>query len=116
VEITLAVVGAMALLVLGIAVVPAALSVIRAARRRKVIRMAPRLEAEARIIEKRASTVGGGSSAASKKLFVTFQLFDGSRLELAMPASEAALLVVGDEGNLGWQASRYLGFTREILR
>jgi hypothetical protein len=104
------------LLVLGIAVVPALLSVIRAVRRRKVIRMAPRLEAEARIIDKRAPTVGGGSAAAGGKSFVTFQLFDGSRLELALPTAEAALMVVGDEGNLGWQASRYLGFTREILR
>jgi hypothetical protein len=116
VEITLAVVGAMALLVVGIAVVPVVLSVIRAVRRSRVIRMAPKLEAEARIIEKRASTVGGGSAGAGETFFVTFQLFDGSRIELPMPASEAALLVIGDEGNLGWQASRYLGFTREILR
>jgi len=105
----------MALLVLGLAIVPVVLSVMSATRRRRVIRLAPQLVAEARVIDKRNYETGV-ATATDHRSFITFQLFDGSRLELQVPTAEAGLLVVGDEGNLGWQGSRFLGFTREILR
>ena len=90
-------------------------AVIVTTRRRLPDRSAPRVQAEARVVDKRALIVGGGA-AADQRYYVTFQLPDGNRVELAVPTPQAGILVVGDQGRLDWQGNHYLGFAREILR
>lgn len=82
---------------------------------RSTVPSSPRLQKEARVIDKRTQLMSIGTRAP-QRYFVTFQLPDGDRIELAVPTSQAGMLVVGDEGRLDWQGSRYLGFAREILR
>ncbi|MGV8910021.1 MAG: DUF2500 domain-containing protein, partial [Propionicimonas sp.] len=100
---------------LGLAATPSVLAAISAARRRAIDDAAPHLVGEARVVEKRTQ-VTGDDSVPDQRYFVTFELPSGDRFELAVPATQAGLLVVGDEGRLSWQGHRYLGFQREILR
>lgn len=44
--------------------------------------------------------------------YVTFQLPNGERLEFHVKGREYGLLAEGDEGDLTWQGTRYLGFER----
>lgn len=91
---------------------PIVVAIILATRHRPADRSSTRAQAEARVVDKRVLTTG----AADQHYYVTFQFPDGNRAELAVPASEAGFLVIGDEGLLDWQGTRYLGFAREILR
>jgi len=95
--------------------IPAALAIILAVRRRRSDGSASRMQVEARVVDKRSLIARGGASVGQRD-FVTFQFPDGNRVELAVPASEAGMLIVGDEGRLEWQGSSYLGFAREIMR
>lgn len=91
------------------------LAIILALRRRRSVRSVSRMHVEARVVDKRSLIAGGGASV-DQRCYVTFQFPDGNRVELAVPASEAGMLIVGDEGRLEWEGSSYLGFAREILR
>jgi hypothetical protein len=91
--------------------IPIVVAIILAARHRS----SPLAQAEARVVDKRTLVTSAGS-ATDQRYYVTFQFPDGNRVELAVPASEAGFLIVGDEGRLDWQGARYLGFAREILR
>lgn len=96
--------------------IPIVIAGIRVASRRSVERAYPRLQAEARVVDKRTRIEGGSRVPTDQRYFVTFEFPDGSRLELDVPGPESGLLVVGDHGSLEWQGHRYLGFTREIMR
>ncbi|MDQ7991322.1 MAG: DUF2500 domain-containing protein [Propionicimonas sp.] len=98
-----------------LAALPALLAGLRVARRRATDNSRPRLQAEARVVDKRTHLTGSGATA-EQRYYATFQFPDGGRVELAIPAASSGLLVVGDEGHLDWQGTRYHGFAREILR
>ena len=77
----------------------------------------PRLSVDARIVDKRTSTHyhhGNGHHHHSHSYHVTFEVQSGDRIELKVPRSEFGLLVVGDEGALSFQGTRYLGFDRKM--
>lgn len=90
--------------------------VVRGARGTLHDATAPRLRTEAVVVDKRTEVTGGGEFAARQAYYVTFQLPDGNRVELGVSGTESGMLVVGGQGSLEWQGSRYLGFVREILR
>ena len=79
-------------------------------------RNAPRLRADATVVDKRSEITGGGETRAVQHYFVTFQFPDGNRVELAVTGPESGMLSRGDTGTVEWQGQRYLGFAREILR
>ncbi|MFS0783653.1 DUF2500 domain-containing protein [Bacillus sp. 1P06AnD] len=72
----------------------------------------PILDVPARIVAKRTSIRGGGESRVRHFYFVTFEVLNGDRMELEVKGREFGLLSEGDEGNLQFQGTRYLGFTR----
>ena len=77
---------------------------------------APQVSAEARVVAKRIETRGGGETMVSQSHFVTFEQVGGERFELEVPASEFGMLVEGDRGSVSMKGSRYLGFSRELMR
>lgn len=93
-----------------------AIAVTRSARATAQDRNAPRLRAEATVVDKRSEITGGGESRARQHYFVTFQFPDGNRTELALTGPESGMLTPGDTGVVEWQGTRYVGFAREILR
>ena len=52
----------------------------------------------------------GFSTTTSTSYYVTFQVESGDRMELRVSKSEYGLLAEGDQGNLSFQGTRYLGF------
>lgn len=77
----------------------------------------PRLSVDARIVDKRTSIHyhhANGHHHRSWSYHVTFEVQSGDRVELTVPRSEFGLLVVGDEGVLSFQGTRYLGFDRKM--
>ena len=52
------------------------------------------------------------SSSTYTRYFVTFELENGTRLELGMKDPEYGMLAEGDRGRLSYQGTRYLGFER----
>ena len=82
---------------------------------------APRLTVPATVAAKRFHTAhhhhagAGGHSHhhTSTSSSVTFQVESGDRMELHMSGHEYGLLVEGDRGNLTFQGTRYLGFSRQ---
>jgi len=65
------------------------------------------------VVAKRTNVSGGGSNtSASTSYHVTFQLDDGSRLELRVRHSDYGALAEGDVGVLTRQGTRFLGFER----
>lgn len=52
----------------------------------------------------------GFSTTTSTSYYVTFQVESGDRMELRVSRSEYGLLAEGDQGNLSFQGTRYLGF------
>lgn len=77
---------------------------------------APQVSAEARVVTKRIETHGGGETMVSQHHFVTFEQSGGERFELEVPASEFGMLVEGDRGTVSMKGTRYLGFSRELMR
>ncbi len=109
------------------------LAVVRGLRQRAVNNAAPEVSAVARVADKRIELSGGASTQPTlsadgtmttsfhsdsihQRHLVTFEQASGERFELEVPASEYGLLVVGDEGSVSMKGTRYLGFTRELLR
>ncbi|WP_102262390.1 DUF2500 domain-containing protein [Mesobacillus jeotgali] len=72
----------------------------------------PRVNANAMVVTKRTSVRGGGETRARSIYYVTFELDSGDRLELQVDGQEYGQLVEGDHGDLNFQGTRYLGFTR----
>jgi len=115
------VVAAPILLILIIALVFIALIVVIALaatsgfRQAAANRRLPPLSSPARVVDKR-SAVAGSQYATGTTYFVTFELPDGQRLELAVNGQADGQLVTGDTGTLFWQGTQFNGFQREILR
>lgn len=72
----------------------------------------PRLNANSKVVTKRTSIHGGGETNAHNSYYVTFEFDSGDRLELQVNGREYGQLVEGDDGELQFQGTRYLGFTR----
>ena len=81
----------------------------------------PRLTVPAIVVAKRINVTRhhhGGANGhhhhhhTSTTYYVTFQVESGDRMELHMDGSEYGMLVEGDQGNLSFQGTRYLGFDR----
>ncbi len=75
----------------------------------------PRLNSFAKVVTKRTSVRGGGETRAHNVYYVTFEFDSGDRLELQVDGQEYGQLVEGDDGELTFQGTRYLGFTRHKL-
>ncbi|MBT2691668.1 DUF2500 domain-containing protein [Bacillus sp. ISL-55] len=75
----------------------------------------PRLTSNAKVVTKRTSVRGGGETNARSLYYVTFEFESGDRLELQVNGQEYGQLVEGDYGELNFQGTRYLGFTRHPL-
>ncbi|OXM17592.1 hypothetical protein CGZ75_11235 [Paenibacillus herberti] len=73
----------------------------------------PVITVPCRIADKRTEVWGGsGDSSANTSYFVTFEFGDGSRKEIPVPDNQYGLLVVGDQGELTYQGTRFQGFNR----
>ena len=80
----------------------------------------PRLTVPALVVAKRTNVSRhrhGGANGhhhyhTSTTYYVTFQVESGDRMELHVNGSEYGMLVEGDQGNLSFQGTRYLGFER----
>ena len=80
----------------------------------------PRLTVPALVVAKRTNVTRhhhGGTNGhhhhhTSTTYYVTFQVESGDRMELHMTGNEYGMLVEGDQGNLSFQGTRYLGFER----
>lgn len=88
----------------------------KAAQARQANRLAPRLSAEAMVIDKRTELSTTGDVRSFQRYFVTFQLPDGNRTELTVTGPESGMLTPGDWGILEWQGTQFVGFARQILR
>lgn len=79
---------------------------------------APRITVEARVLDKRSHSsrhhhgTRMHTSHTSTSYYVTFEVQGRDRMELCVPAQEFGLLIVGDEGELTFQGTRYLSFQR----
>ena len=81
----------------------------------------PRLTVPAVIVAKRTNVTRHHHSGAgghhhhhtSTSYYVTFQFGGGDRIELLVSGSEYGMLVEGDQGDLSFQGTRYLGFERK---
>ena len=78
----------------------------------------PRLTVPATVVAKRTNISRRHHSGAnnhhhtSTSYYVTFQVESGDRMELHVAGQEYGLLIEGDNGNLTFQGTRYLGFER----
>ena len=68
-----------------------------------------------KVIGRRTSIHGGGETRAYNEYYVTFELENGERLEFNVKGEEYGKLAEGDEGELKYQGTRYLGFTRYVV-
>ncbi len=78
---------------------------------------APRLSVDAKIVDKRSEmhyNHSKGHHYQFQSYLVTFEAQRGDRIELGVTPGEFSLLVVGDEGVLSFQGTRFLGFERKI--
>ena len=76
----------------------------------------PRLTVDATVVTKRMQVThhNGRNSMprSTTTYFVTFQVESGDRMELHVAGQEYGLLIEGDRGQLTFQGTRYLGFSR----
>lgn len=81
----------------------------------------PRLTVPAAIVAKRTNVTRhhhGGAGGhhhhhTSTSYYVTFQFGGGDRMELLVSGSEYGMLMEGDQGDLSFRGTRYLGFERK---
>lgn len=81
----------------------------------------PRLTVPAVIVAKRTNVTRHHHSGAgghhhhhtSTSYYVTFQFGGGDRMELLVSGSEYGMLIEGDQGDLSFRGTRYLGFERK---
>ncbi|MCQ6268631.1 DUF2500 domain-containing protein [Fictibacillus sp. WQ 8-8] len=74
----------------------------------------PKLSVKAKVVTKRTSIRGGGETSAHNDYYVTFQVESGDRMELEVKGDKFGMLVEGDTGELSFQGSRFLGFSRDV--
>lgn len=73
----------------------------------------PERSVTARVVGRRMRTEGGGNDTAVRSVyFATFELPDGERLELKVPARQYGQVAEGDEGQLTHQGTWFRGFER----
>ena len=77
----------------------------------------PRLSVQAKIVDKRSdvSIRHSGNDAmthSSTTYYVSFEFKSGDRLELKVPVNDFGYLVVGDDGILEFQGTRFISFNR----
>ena len=69
--------------------------------------------ASATIVSKRTQVSGGsGDTSAHTSYYVTFQFENGDRIELHVRGADYGLMAEGDQGQLGYQGTRFLHFHR----
>ena len=81
----------------------------------------PRPHVQATVVAKRTN-VSRGRSAGSDHMhirgtttyYATFQVASGDRMELQLDGYDYGMLVEGDKGELYFQGTRFLGFTRQF--
>jgi len=78
----------------------------------------PRLTVPARVVAKRMNVSHHHHhqhhhTHHSTSYYVTFEVESGDRMELQVTGEESGLLVEGDQGQLTFQGTRYLGFVRQ---
>ncbi|PFA63170.1 hypothetical protein CN378_19295 [Bacillus sp. AFS015802] len=73
----------------------------------------PNLTVRAKVLGKRTAVRGGGETRAYSRYFITFEVESGDRMELQVKETDYGMLVEGDEGELTFQGTRYLGFERQ---
>lgn len=81
----------------------------------------PRLTVPAAIVTKRTNVTRhhhGGAGGhhhhhTSTSYYVTFQFGGGDRMELLVSGAEYGMLMEGDQGDLSFRGTRYLGFERK---
>ncbi len=82
---------------------------------------APRLSVHALVVGKRTEVSHHHSGTDNMQMhsftsyYVTFQVDSGDRMELQVTGREYGMLAEGDDGELTFQGTRYLGFTRTAL-
>lgn len=76
----------------------------------------PRLTVDATVIAKRTNVTHNRTRDhhhhTSTSYHVTFEVASGDRMELEMDGPEYGMLLEGDQGQLSFQGTRYLGFQR----
>lgn len=80
----------------------------------------PRLTVSATVVAKRTDVSHSHHRGAGDHMhhhtstwyYVTFQVESGDRMEFSVGGHEYGMLVEGDQGNLSFQGTRYLGFVR----
>lgn len=72
----------------------------------------PQLNSNAKVVSKRTSVRGGGETRVHNSYFVTFEFDSGDRLQLQVNGDQYGMLVEEDYGELRFQGTRYLGFSR----
>ncbi|WP_026695479.1 DUF2500 domain-containing protein [Peribacillus kribbensis] len=72
----------------------------------------PETVAKARIVAKRSEVHGGGETSAYTHYFVTFEMENGDRMEFQVKDLEYGMLAEGDQGELKFRGTRYLGYKR----
>lgn len=78
----------------------------------------PKLTVEVKVVSKRTNyhrSSGSGTRMGHTTYYVTFEVASGDRMELNVAGTEYGLLVEGDWGELTFQGTRFLGFTRKIM-
>ena len=80
----------------------------------------PRLKVDAKVIDKREhysrshhNHNGHMHTHHSTTYYITFEVESGDRFELRVPEYEYGFMIVGDEGELFFQGTRFLSFTRK---
>ena len=77
----------------------------------------PRLTVPVTVVAKRTNVSrhrgSNGHRHTSTTYYVTFQVESGDRMELHVDGQEYGMMVEGDQGELTFQGTRYLGFVRK---
>ena len=95
-------------------------SAVRGAKTWSKNNASPRLTVSAEVVSKRTDVshhhhnagTGMGHPHTSTRYYATFQVESGDRMEFSVSGSEYGMLAEGDQGNLAFQGTRYLGFER----
>ena len=77
----------------------------------------PRLTVPAKIVDMQRKTHHhhtNGHHHHSHTYHVTFEVESGDQMELKVSRSEYGMLVIGDNGRVSFQGTRYLGFERGL--
>lgn len=81
----------------------------------------PRLSIDAKVVAKRTNHTrhrGGQHHMAhtTTTYYATFEVASGDRMELRLQGHEYGLIVEGDYGELTFQGTRFLGFSRKLVK